>query len=201
MQKTLAYIAVALVFILGVFSGFFLRGLRPGPPAPIQADTVYVEKTIFVETPVPVEVVPKGYEAVPIGTIDAMKGEISSLEDSLERKPRVVVRDSLVYVDVPMEQKHYSDSSFDAWVSGYRPTLDSLHIVQRTAYINVPYPVNTRWSISLQSGVTYMPGIGIRPYLGAGVSYNLISFNLKNAAQKTSAHKRKDATNEKMQGL
>lgn len=43
-----------------------------------------------------------------------------------------IVKDSIVYMQLPITQKHYhEDSLCDVWVSGYEPNLDSLHIVQR----------------------------------------------------------------------
>ena len=103
MQKTLAYLAIVLVFVLGALAGAWLRGLRPGQPAqPVKPDTVYVDTTIYVDRPVPVEVTPKGYELVPVGTIDRVSQKIQALEDSLDKKPKIVVKDSLIYIDIPM---------------------------------------------------------------------------------------------------
>ena len=177
MQKTLAYLAIVLVFILGVISGCHLRSLRPiRPDVPAKPDTVYVDTTIYVDRPVPVSTVPKGYELVPIGTIDRITHQIHTLEDSLERKPKIVYRDSVAYIDVPIEQKHYGDSTYDAWVSGYHPTLDSLRLHQRTAIVGIPVPVKKRWGIGAQVGVGLSPKGTAVPYVGIGVSYNLISF-------------------------
>ena len=176
MQKTLAYLAIVLVFVLGALAGAWLRGLRPGQPAqPVKPDTVYVDTTIYVDKPVPVEVTPKGYELVPVGTIDRVNKKIVALEDSLGKKPKIVVKDSLIYIDVPMEQKHYGDSTYDAWVSGYRPALDSLRIHQRTAIIKVPvYKTVTKtkhWSVTVgpQVGYGFTPK-GWQPYAGVGIT-------------------------------
>lgn len=176
MQKTLAYLAIVLVFVLGALAGAWLRGLRPGQPAqPVKPDTVYVDTTIYVDRPVPVEVTPKGYELVPVGTIDRVNKKIVALEDSLGKKPKIVVKDSLIYIDVPMEQKHYGDSTYDAWVSGYHPALDSLRIHQRTAIIKVPvYKTVTKtkhWSVTIgpQAGYGFTPK-GWQPYAGVGIT-------------------------------
>lgn len=179
MQKTLAYLAIVLVFILGVVSGCYLRSLRPiQPDVSAKPDTVYVDTTIYVDRPVPVSTVPIGYELVPIGTVDRITQQIHTLEDSLERKPKVVYKDSVAYIDVPIEQKHYGDSTYDAWVSGYKPTLDSLRFNQQNAIIKVPVykTVSKRWGVGFQGGVTYISGKGLTPYVGAGVSYNIICF-------------------------
>lgn len=182
MERKLAYLAIALVFVLGLFVGLWLRGLAPGQPAlPDKPDTVYVDKPVFIDKPVPVEVTPKGYELVPAGTIDRITQQIRALEDSLEAKPRIVVRDSLIYIDVPMEQKHYGDSTYDAWVSGYHPALDSLRFNQQTAIVEVPvYKVKKqRWSIGVHGGwgVTVDPfggkvSIHTGPTISVGLNYN-----------------------------
>lgn len=85
-----------------------------------------------------------------------------------------------VAVSVPIEQKHYSDTLFDAWVSGVVPNLDSLRIY--------PVSVNThtveylyrdtkpkRWGVSVSAGAAYTPK-GFQPFLGVGVSYTLFQW-------------------------
>ena len=37
-----------------------------------------------------------------------------------------------VLVHLPIEQRQYSDPRYTAWVSGYRPQLDSIRIYQQT---------------------------------------------------------------------
>lgn len=77
---------------------------------------------------------------------------------------------------VGREQAYYEDSLYRAWVSGYRPRLDSLQIFPKTVYQNVTndiyhtiIPKKKRWGLGLQAGYSYPGGW----YIGAGVSYNL----------------------------
>ena len=77
---------------------------------------------------------------------------------------------------VSREQAYYEDSLYRAWVSGYRPRLDSLQIFPRTVYQNVTNdiyhtitPKKKRWGLGLQAGYGYPGGW----YVGAGVSWNL----------------------------
>lgn len=74
------------------------------------------------------------------------------------------------------EQAYYEDSLYRAWVSGYRPRLDSLQIFPRTVYRTVTndiyhtiVPKKKRWGLGLQAGYGYPGGF----YVGAGVSYDL----------------------------
>lgn len=85
------------------------------------------------------------------------------------------IGDTVVY----REQAYYEDSLYRAWVSGYRPRLDSLQIFPRTVYRTVTndiyhtiVPKKKRWGLGLQAGYGFYPGqSGF--YVGVGVSYNL----------------------------
>lgn len=77
---------------------------------------------------------------------------------------------------VQREQAYYEDSLYRAWVSGYRPRLDSLQIFPKTVYQTVTndiyhtiIPKKKRWGLGLQAGYSYPSGW----YVGAGISCNL----------------------------
>lgn len=77
---------------------------------------------------------------------------------------------------VHCEQAYYEDSLYRAWVSGYRPRLDSLQIFPRTIYQTVTNDIyhtivskKKRWGLGLQAGYGYPTGA----YVGVGLSYNL----------------------------
>ncbi len=90
--------------------------------------------------------------------------------DSVERV--VHVKDSADVI-IPITQKEYRDSSYMAWVSGYNPSLDSIHIYQQTHYVTKGTEKSSRrWSIGLQGGYGYTPK-GFQPYIGIGVTYRL----------------------------
>lgn len=82
------------------------------------------------------------------------------------------IGDTVVY----REQAYYEDSLYRAWVSGYRPRLDSLQIFPRTIYQTVTNDIyhtivlkKKRWGIGLQVGYGYPGGFCV----GVGVNYNL----------------------------
>lgn len=82
------------------------------------------------------------------------------------------IGDTVVY----REQAYYEDSLYRAWVSGYRPRLDSLMVFPKTVYQTVTNDVyhtiaskKKRWGLGLQVGYGYPTGF----YVGGGVSYNL----------------------------
>lgn len=77
---------------------------------------------------------------------------------------------------VMREQAYYEDSLYRAWVSGYRPKLDSIEVYPKTIYQTVTNDIyhavkskKKRWGLGLQAGYGY-PGVF---YMGVGVSYNL----------------------------
>ena len=77
---------------------------------------------------------------------------------------------------VEREQAYYEDSLYRAWVSGYRPRLDSLQIFPRAVFQTVTNDIyhtvtskKKRWGLGLQAGYSYPGGW----YVGAGVSCNL----------------------------
>lgn len=77
---------------------------------------------------------------------------------------------------VHREQAYYEDSLYRAWVSGYRPRLDSLMVFPRTVYQTVTNDIyhtivlkKKRWGLGLQAGYGYPGGI----YVGIGINWSL----------------------------
>lgn len=132
-----AVLVVCLVsFIAGSVNGRRMgwqKGYEEGWNAPHPADTEWVEREVYVDKPVPVEVIPAGVEMCPIGTVAEMRARIDSL---LNLKPDT----AFVEIPVPIEAKLYKDSLYEAQVSGWHPSLDWVKIKEKTAYISVPYP-------------------------------------------------------------
>ena len=79
---------------------------------------------------------------------------------------------------VMREQAVYEVSLYRAWVSGYRPRLDSIEVYPKTVYHTVTndiyHPVvikskKKRWGFGLHAGYGYPGGF----YVGGGISYDL----------------------------
>lgn len=166
MQKTLSIIGIILLIVLGAVGGYFLRGLMiPDNPPIVQRDTLWLHDTVSFPVPVPQKkwIHDTTYIAV---------------TDTIQRK-------DTTYIPVPRETTFYADSLYEAWVTGYKAQMDSIHIFQKTAYIEVRVPVEKivrkRWGIGIQAGAGVQYGaihkqMDIGPYIGVGVSYNLLSF-------------------------
>lgn len=155
----------ALLLLLVGVAGFVL-GRRSMPRitrVETQVDTLVIHDTITRETP---------------------------------RYTRVYVRDS-IYITVldtlrqidtvwlPREVKIYEDERYRAEVSGYQPSLDRIDIYTQDRVITkdvtqiVKVKRTARWGIGVQAGY----GFAIRsdtvrgsPYIGIGISYNLITW-------------------------
>ena len=158
MQKTLAYIALVLILVLGILVGYWFRGLRirPDVPPDVKPDTLWLHDTVRIPKPYPVkeQVTDTFYLAYPVPQKDT------------------------VYIPLPITSKEYHGEDYDAWVSGYRPSLDSIYIYHKTAIVEVPVikEVHKKWGVGIQAGATYLPNTGFTPYVGVGISYNLLTF-------------------------
>lgn len=95
---------------------------------------------------------------------------------------RVYVHDT-TYISLPLEVKVYESDTARAVVSGYRPSLDTLVVYPRTEIRTIERVERVQpspWSLSVQAG--YGAGTqGLTPYVGVGVSYNLLTFGGKRA--------------------
>lgn len=82
-----------------------------------------------------------------------------------------------VDVTLPITQRTYRDSNYTAWVSGYKPSLDSIHTYNKMVYTTrtiertITKPPR-KWGIGINAGYGY--GINSKlfePYIGVGVTY------------------------------
>lgn len=80
---------------------------------------------------------------------------------------------------IPKEVKVYRDSTYKAVVSGFRPSLDSITVYQKT-YMQtitktVTRKVKSRWGLGPQVGVSFN-GKQVEPTVGIGVQFNILSW-------------------------
>lgn len=80
-------------------------------------------------------------------------------------------------VELPMIQRHYADSTYEAWVSGpVDPRLDSLRVFAPTTIITrKEWKPPKRWHIGVTAGYGY-GAKGFQPYIGVGITYSIFSF-------------------------
>ena len=155
-----------LVFLLIWGVGIFFWGRNSAKERDLtgcapQVDTLLVRDTIVLEMPV-------------YRTISQVRTEYVPVCDTIR------IQDTL-FVPVPIETKVYEDSLYRAEVSGYRASLDRLEIYQQERIITQTIPVQVkerkRWGIGVQAGYGVSTPNGkpvLSPYIGIGVSYDLI---------------------------
>ena len=173
-DDTIQYFLKTITLVLGILLlfnivnaiGYFVNEHRNAHPSEmkVKVDTLFVYDTIFIEKPVIKKVETIDTLLLPVPTTDTLM-----LHDT-------------VLIHLPIEQRQYSDPRYTAWVSGYRPKLDSIHIFQQTQYITNEVKVATmpkRWGIGLQAGygVSFSnKQIKATPYIGIGISYNILTW-------------------------
>jgi len=153
-------------FIAGAATGFFLAkcSVHNTGSAIIghSTDTIVFRDTLRLPAPAP--------ESAVIIRTDTVRLLLPERPDS-------------VNVALPISQVHYSDSMAEAWVSGFRPRLDSLRVfpVSRTVVrtinrsLTLPQSRTPRWHIGVTAGATATPS-GFSPGISVGITYSLVSF-------------------------
>lgn len=157
--------AMFLFWSLGIF--FWGRSCSPeaNPTVStiVQTETVTIRDTVIVEAPKLVRHIVRDTIRVPVRD--------------------TVVRNDTTYLRLPREVKTYSDERYTAVVSGFKPSLDRLEIYtndQVITHIAIPEPAKRkRWGLGVQIGagaVPYNSTIRIAPYIGVGLSYDIIQW-------------------------
>lgn len=87
-----------------------------------------------------------------------------------------------VPVLVPISRKVYEGEDYRAVVSGFRASLDTLDIFRKTQTVTntvvqrVEVPGKPkRWGIGVSAGYA-LTSMGMKPYIGAGIQYNFLSW-------------------------
>lgn len=127
-------------------------------------------------------------EKLPVSTEDgdSSTGDGNIAQENISENGNISsdnIPDSIA-VDIPITQKVYEDSLYRAYVSGYRPSLDSLILFPRHNITTVtngytyPKPRQKHWGIGIHVGygMTMSRTPQFTPYIGFGISYNLITF-------------------------
>ena len=76
-----------------------------------------------------------------------------------------------VQVVIPITQKHYKETEYEAWVSGYKPQLDSINVFAPTTVITKTE--KSPWidvTVGIQAGMGWMGQNNYAPYIGVGVT-------------------------------
>lgn len=155
---------VIAVIALALISVAFLLGRRSVKPEIVEihtTDTVVVRDTVRETV-----LVPKVRYLTRVDTV-------------LLKVPGDTVE---VPVLVPISRNVYEGEDYRAVVSGFRASLDTLDIFRKTQTVTntvvqrVEVPGKPkRWGIGVSAGYALTPQ-GVKPYIGAGISYSFITF-------------------------
>lgn len=153
-----------VVIALALIAAAFLLGRRSVKPEIVEihrTDTVVVRDTVRETV-----LVPKVRYLTRVDTV-------------LLKVPGDTVE---VPVLVPISHKVYEGEDYRAVVSGFRASLDTLDIFRKTQTVTntvvqrVEVPGKPkRWGIGVSAGYALTPQ-GVKPYIGAGISYSFITF-------------------------
>ena len=152
MKRWVAILFIMLAAIASFWIGYGCRSMRPSKPMP--GDTVIVRDTLRDSIPYPV--------------VETVIQEIPELIPFYITLAGDTVREG-IYVPVDITQKEYESENYRAWVSGYRPSLDSLWVYPERIYIKEKA---RRWGIGVSAGYGIGKG-GLSPYIGVGVYYRI----------------------------
>ena len=153
-------LAAAAGFVAGVSVGCKESAAGVCRTVEVVRDTVTVRDTVVVERPVAVERRLTDTIMVRVAATDTCV----ALTDSVD----VLLR---------AESVRYAGDRYEAWVSGYRPRLDSLRIYGEDRVVNsvVAVPATgrrRRWGVGVAAGVALTPS-GVGPGVVVGVTYSL----------------------------
>ena len=150
--------------------GIYNRCQRKQVVEKVERDTVVVYDTIFHHYPKPVDSAVVRYvtKVLPVVKYDTIFRENSATGHFADTS-------KMMPVVIPITSKHYNTPEYDAWVSGYEPSLDSIKVYQRTEYITervtLSKPPN-KWELDAMAGIDYnITSQSYRPYAGGELMY------------------------------
>ena len=191
---------IIVTFMSGIAIGWLIAVFAPGgcrsPTAVTQSDTIreISMDTAIMHTPIPTDIaiIETQEYKLPVVHAGNRACDITHSGASINIPDTVVLKNSKttgtgaggeprqrqdsVAVQVPITQKHYKDSTYEAWVSGFAQRLDSIRVYQRRETVTIrEYKPPNRWALGITAGYAYTPR-GFQPYIGIGISYSIITF-------------------------
>ena len=146
-------VVILALFLLSVATNVWLfkRGqVEPEPQVVVEHDTLWRDTTI----------------TKPVAADSTKTGEIVYIRIPYP-VPGDTIRDS-IEVPIPIEQKRYDDSLYTAWVSGFRPELDSIRLHQPEIITTITETI-VKKAPRLSVGLSVGPGVSITGTPQAGI--------------------------------
>ena len=150
---------LAIFFMLGFIIGQKRPQKSPVEPIKTKVDTLVIHDTTISYRPIYVDRVELDSVLVPV--VDSVK-----IHDT-----------TFVYLE--REKVTWRDSLCEVYASGIMASVDSVRHFQEYKYITietqVPVKVRSHWGLGVNAGYGVGKG-GLTPYVGIGISYNLLSW-------------------------
>lgn len=154
-----ALLTLACVFLFGFIIGQKHPQKSPVEPIKVKVDTLVIHDTTMSYRPIYVDRVKLDSVLVPV--VDSVK-----IHDT-----------TFVYLE--REKVTWRDSLCEVYASGIMASVDSVRHFQEYEYITietqVPVKVKSHWGFGVNAGYGVGKG-GFTPYIGVGISYNLLSW-------------------------
>ena len=171
-------IILAAAAILCILCGFFVaKGMYDRPmDESVSRDTVTLHDTVPEYLPAP-----KDSARIKYVTRWLPAKHDTVYSENYAQSFAEIMHDT-VAVQVPITSKHYGSKDYDAWVSGFEVSLDSIKVYKETQYItetitNTINPKRKPWGIGFHVGYGYdFKSKTAAPFVGVGISYDIICF-------------------------
>jgi len=178
-------LTILALFILSVATNVWLLNrwqVKPEPQVVIEHDTLW--RDTIINKPVAVDSTKTGeivYIKVPYpegcqGT--GCQGTGTWQDSATYQSPGIPSHPDSIEVPIPIEQKRYEDSLYTAWVSGFRPALDSIRLHQPEVVTTITETI-VKKAPRLSVGLSVGPGVSIDKdhhmgiYVGFTAQYRL----------------------------
>ena len=163
--KGCAWALIGLIALSVALNVWLLTRGEVEPSVVVEHDTLWRDTTIY--KPVAVDSHKTGevvYIKVPIADVAGCQGTVPGCQGTVPWQDSAKVqspdsRDS-IEVPIPIEQKRYEDSLYTAWVSGFRPALDSIRIYHPEITTTITKTIVQK-APRLSVGLSVGPGVSI----------------------------------------
>lgn len=158
-KKVMTILCVILLILVGILIGQKYRQKTPLEPTETKVDTLVIRDTIMQYKPIFVDKIKVDSVLVPV-------------------KDTIVICDS-VYIYLDREKITWRDSLCEVYASGIMPQVDSVRHFREYHYFTIetaiPVKEKSHWGLGIQAGMGAGKN-GLTPYVGVGISYNLLSW-------------------------
>lgn len=170
MRKIVVVLILVVMCLLSFFVGRKTSGNINQQEREV-VDTIIHIDTVAYLLPIPRDSVVIRYDHIAVPIVPDNCDSIEYCSDN-ENVTVDASRDSAT-IHLPITQQVYETDTYKAYVSGYRPSLDSIFIMNRMTEVIVKKQTKpNRFNIGVQAGYGLTPK-GFQPYVGIGVSIKI----------------------------